>query len=784
MRREKKAKKVSRATGSKQERDNRSKRSYRGLLFAAVALVLLLVAFAAHRLLKHPTSTAAQEAATQNSASNGYIDPQICASCHSDIAASFHRTGMGRSLYVPAASNRVEDYSGRNLVYNQRSDDYYTMVEHDGAFYQQRYQLGPGGHKINEWEERVDYIVGSGDQARSYLHRDAEGRLIELPVTWYAENHGYWAMTPGYDQRRQQDFHGPISYGCFFCHDAYPRASAGEDVSESGEPIFPATIPQGIDCQRCHGPGQAHVQAATNASSTEAQIRNAIVNPARLSRDRQLEVCMECHLSTSRSQDDNVSRRFERDVFSYRPGQPLADYKLYFDQADHEQQRDKFDIVDAAYRLSFSACFKNSSMTCLTCHDPHVEEHDQAAQSRYIKVCEGCHASVRHTAALPAGETCISCHMPKRRSQYAVHIVLTDHYIQRDRPAGNLTAPLEEPENMPEAQGNLALFYPGKLPDNPENKLYLAAARLKASNGDRNKVQEFEHDIEQFKPARAEFYAILGEAYAQAGNAQAAEKWLTEANARAPKYRPILEQLVKVQFSEGKYPQAAELLKQCVETPPLDSALFADLGNAYARQGKLDEAETALKRAIEVNPETAQAHDLLGLIAIQRGDGTQAEAEFRQALRIQPDLAEADDNLGKLLIGDQDLKQAEYFLKRAIAVDPKDADSHHSYGLLLMLNKSYASASQELRQAVALDGGDALTRSDLGDVLALQGEDASAIQAYEQALQLDADLPQANLGLGTLLRRRGRIDEARKFCQIASQSSDESIRDAALRCLQ
>ena len=59
-----------------------------------------------------------------------------------------------------------------------------------------------------------------------------------------------------------------------------------------------------------------------------------------------------------------------------------------------------------------------------------------------------------------------------------------------------------------------------------------------------------------------------------------------------------------------------------------------------------------------------------------------------------------------------------------------------------------------------------------------------ALAAYEQALELDAHLPQANLGLGTLLRRRGRIDEARKFCKIASQSSDESIRDAALHCLQ
>jgi predicted CXXCH cytochrome family protein len=787
VRREKKtrkAKNVPRPPESAREQRPFANRRFNWLWIVAAIPLVLLAIFFAYRALKRLPPSGTSHVAKSADDSSGYVDPQICASCHGDIAESFHRTGMGRSLYHPTASNRIEDYARSNSIFNRRSDSYYTMVERDGTFYQQRYQLGPGGRKINFLEERVDYIVGSGDQARSYLHRDAENRLIELPVTWYSENHGYWAMTPGYDQLRQQDFHGPISYGCFFCHKAYPRTPTNENVRKGGEPIFPATIPEGIDCQRCHGPGQAHVKAASNANSTVSQIRNAIVNPARLSRDRQLEVCMECHLSTSRSQDDNVSRRLDREVFSFIPGQPLADYKLYFDRADAEEHKDKFDIVDAAYRLSFSACFRNSTMTCLTCHDPHVEAHGQAAESRYIQVCESCHKSVRHTVALSAGETCISCHMPRRRSHYAVHIVLTDHYIQRNKPAGDVTAPFDEPENMPEVQGNLVSFYPKQLSNDSEDKLYLAAAQLKASNGDRNRIQEFEQAINQFKPAQAEFYAILGEAYAQAGNAQAAEKSLGEANARAPEYRPILEQLVKVLFSEGKYQQAAGLLKQSVETPPLDSALFADLGNAYARMGNLDEAEAALTRSIEIDPETAQARNLLGLIAIQRGNAAQAEQDFREALRTQPDLAEADDNLGKLLLGSQDLKQAEYYLKRAVTMDPNDADSHHSYGLLLMLEKELAPSAQELRTAISLNPGDALAKSDLGDVLSQQGNNAGAVQAYEQALRLEPDLPQANLGLGTLLRRQGQIDASRKLCQIASQSPDESIRDEALSCLQ
>jgi hypothetical protein len=94
--------------------------------------------------------------------------------------------------------------------------------------------------------------------------------------------------------------------------------------------------------------------------------------------------------------------------------------------------------------------------------------------------------------------------MPRRRSQYAVHIVLTDHYIQRNKPAGNLTGPIDEPEGMPQAQGNLVLFYPQQLPDSPENELYLASAELKNDNTDKNRIAQFETNIEKFKQGQTE----------------------------------------------------------------------------------------------------------------------------------------------------------------------------------------------------------------------------------------------------------------------------------------
>ena len=103
--------------------------------------------------------------------------------------------------------------------------------------------IGAEGTNQEALEERVDYIIGSGNQARTYLHRTPAGRLVELPVSWYAEKGGYWAMSPNFDWKNQTDMHGVIGAECMFCHNAYPATGkeSARNASEFG--IFPAQLP-------------------------------------------------------------------------------------------------------------------------------------------------------------------------------------------------------------------------------------------------------------------------------------------------------------------------------------------------------------------------------------------------------------------------------------------------------------------------------------------------------------------------------------------------------------
>ncbi len=751
-----------------------------------------------------------------SSTESDYEDPAVCAGCHAEIARTYSSTGMGRSFSRADASAAVEDFTANNSVYNQLSDLHYTMIKRDGKLYERRFQTGLHGEETSAVEEQIDYVIGSGNHARTFLHRDATGRLIELPVSWYTEQSGYWAMSPGYDRKDQEDFRRAIPAGCMFCHNAYPAPLKNFDPGSPDPPAFSKVLPEGIDCQRCHGPGRAHVQAAISGASGET-IRSAIVNPARLDRDRQIEVCMQCHLETSSSHMPNQIVRYDRNAFGYRPGLRLGQFMLYFDPVSNASD-DRFEIAHAAYRLRKSACFLKSQMTCLTCHDPHKSYRGPGTMEHYVAVCQSCHASVKHTVGLPVTDTCISCHMPARRTDDAVHVVMTDHYIQRERPNRDLLAPRTEAEAKPTEAGGIALYYPPQLSAVPESELYLALADVKDGSRGEKGIERLKSAVLHYAPTAPEFYFELAYAYRKAGNGGQAIHWYQEALRRRAVYPAASKELAASYLDEGHLAQATEVLKRATLASPADAPLLADLGNLYLRQGQVSSARQTLLHALEVNPSLAQAENLLGLTELRAGNRTDAEKSFRSAIRDEPDLAEAHSNLANLIAGTGNYEEAAYEFQRAIWSDPDYAEAHHGYALMLELTHSYDQAADELEKAAHLNPRDSQThgdladllaargdldgaareyesaierspssaelRSSLGNVLAAQEKSAEAEQQFEKAIQLKPDLYEAHLGLALVLAKQGKLPEARAQSEIASRSGDAPIRDAALSLLQ
>src|SRR5262249_6954320 len=128
------------------------------------------------------------------------------------------------------------------------------------------------------------------------------------------------------------------------------------------------------------------------------EIRAAIFNPGRvkpasLDSAGSMEVCMQCHLETTSTPLPNVIRRFDRGPFSYRAGEPLSSFEMFFDHAPGTGHEAKFEIVNSVYRLRQSRCYlrSNGKLICLTCHNPHDVRHGSEASERYNAVCRQCH---------------------------------------------------------------------------------------------------------------------------------------------------------------------------------------------------------------------------------------------------------------------------------------------------------------------------------------------------------------------------------------------------------
>src|SRR5947207_1665440 len=77
---------------------------------------------------------------------SAYAPSETCSTCHAEIAGRYRHVAMARSLYRPTPGNVIEDYRRNNHFYHAASGSHYRMVERQGRFYQQRYQLDEGGH--------------------------------------------------------------------------------------------------------------------------------------------------------------------------------------------------------------------------------------------------------------------------------------------------------------------------------------------------------------------------------------------------------------------------------------------------------------------------------------------------------------------------------------------------------------------------------------------------------------------------------------------------------------
>jgi Cytochrome c554 and c-prime len=330
---------------------------------------------------------------------------ESCRACHQTIFDAFIQTAHFKTSTRAGASSITGEgkgaFSDGRSILRTRTADIYFKMERRGADF---YQTAVDSSKNRSRTERFDVVIGSGRKGQSYLYwRD--GLLFQLPVS-YLTGIDEWINSPGYVDG-QINFERVIQPRCLECH-----SGSFKLVMAGGKPRYSSDYELGITCAKCHGEGDQHV-AYQSAHPTEKGAEKEgkyILNPARFSRDRQLDNCALCH---SGAWDPR------KPPFSYRPGQRLDEYAPA-GAGEADQGADVHGNQIALLRQS--KCFRASpAMSCSTCHSVHQQERDLVG---HAQKCLSCHQraqeAIQCKVAAKIGPQmmnyCVDCHMPNRKS--------------------------------------------------------------------------------------------------------------------------------------------------------------------------------------------------------------------------------------------------------------------------------------------------------------------------------------------------------------------------------
>ena len=660
--------------------------------------------------------SAAPEAA--GDADWAYVGDGACQQCHADLAVSYAQTGMGRSLsrFDPDTAPERFDAAGAGPVVC--ADDgycYQPFVRADSLVIRETRPDEPGYERV----EAVDYVVGSGNATRSYLHAaggDAHGAyLTEAPLTWYVER-AFWALSPGYEQTNQR-FDRPITLDCLTCHDARP----GHEPSQN----FFTDVPLGISCERCHGPGSAHV-AAFEAGGEPSE--TLIVNPASLTADRQLDVCQQCHLT-----GETVYAPGE-DATTYRPGRPLAAHRSVFVTEASLEDPEAFGIASHAERMMRSACFTGSrgtgrEMTCTTCHDPHTPTEALPAD-HFNQTCASCHGPSAHLEACsrPGASTpaeavagdCVSCHMRTAGTSDIPHVSFTDHWIRRDPPPSRAGGAIEAEAYRRETPFRLVDLAGEAGRSGAEAEVVLALGTFH--------LYETRHRLPAYLPGiarrlragldagveRTDARVTLGRALFEMDSLASAQRALAEATARDPESTEAWLWLGVVEGERGRHVEAADALREAVRLAPRLTEARVRLGTALGEAGRWAEAAEGLEAAVAQDPRRhPDAWNALGLARLQLGQTGRAVAALRRAVWLDPRLATPRANLGAALLAAGDAPAAEAQLRAALRLDPDERSALGNLGLVLAQRGDAVEARALFERLLRLDPTDTRARAAL-----------------------------------------------------------------------
>ena len=536
---------------------------------------------------------------------SSFAGSAACADCHAEIAARYGASGKGHSLELAGMPAQLE--SMEHAQFAPPGPHKYRAERADGKLLHHEY-MEDSLSVIYDHAEEVAFRIGSGARSHAYLV-NREGILYQSPIGYFSDN-STWELAAGFRPDVAEKFGKRIGDECLHCH--VGRTVSVEPLSSRySREVF---AEHAIGCERCHGPGQRHVQKQT-AGKTSVGRDETIVNPHHLEAERRESVCNQCHLH-----GEYTTTRHGYGYFDFRPGQLLDDTRVVFTSNQPGDETDPA-AVGQVEQMRLSRCYMKSdgALGCSSCHDPHGLDRSVDRQEYFRAKCNQCHADKGcaldepSRAASPANGSCVHCHMPVVNTTAYLHVARTDHRIMR------------KPENFAEKP-------PQK---NPEEWQFFAGA---------------DHRLPLREISRARGLALM----AQAGRrdkqmAMRAELHLVDGTPKsvslerllaATKDDPIvLETLGRMYMISERPEEAVGVWQFGLERFPNNEALLANVGMFTQQSENFLLAEEIYAKFCSLNPTMVQVLSRYSNALVRQQKWEEAARLAEQAVKLNPTVA-------------------------------------------------------------------------------------------------------------------------------------------------
>lgn len=633
-----------------------------------------------------------------NTASNiKFVGKEKCYSCHASISNDYKHAEMGHSLEKLTSDILVEKYPQSKPIYDEKNNYYYRMFKKDDKYFQEEYRLDENGNVVHRIVKEAEYSVGSGHNLRMYFY-EVNGRFYQLPLTWNTFKQT-WVLSPGYKENKNLRFSRFAAKKCINCHSAYLK----EEVSSIDR--FEKPFVLGIGCERCHGPGELHIEYINKTLGKIPDNARTIVNPSDLSPQRQLSICMQCHLEGKAWVLQN-----EDGSFDFRAGQLLSKNRsVYYPKVTNTEA---IEVGDSPHRLMMSKCFteSNGKLVCFTCHDVHKSIKTFKIQ-HYNDKCIGCHPEnkIKEIKGFSHNVTlnCVSCHMKQTGISNTLHgVSLTDHWIRKDayksvinwdivrhpekQPTIELVPAIDENDKLKDARKGIAYLEYFKEYDHREAYLdssvtYLEMGIKKYPHPrtyfnlaevyfEKNKFQAAVRNLEEAVKLKADYYEayfLLGKIYRTTTQYDLAISALTKAVKIKPEQASFLELLGICLFENREYKKSEDILDGSLKIDNTNPYVFFTLGNIYALGYKNSEkAIEYYKQALVLDPDIPNGYLNLGNSYAMLNNIDDAINSYKRQITNTPRSVSAFTNLGRLyqIMGDN--KLGTHYLRQALKIDP------------------------------------------------------------------------------------------------------------------